>query len=41
MVKLMALRILREIAANLQSSSFFTVLVDETTNVSNVEQVVL
>ena len=41
MVKVMALRILREIAANLQSSSFFTVMVDETTDVSNVEQVVV
>ena len=41
MVKVMALRILREIAGNLQSSSFFTVMVDETTDVSNVEQVVV
>ena len=41
MVKVMALRILREITGNLQSSSFFTVMVDETTDVSNVEQVVV
>ncbi len=39
MVKVMALRVLREIAGSLQSASFFTVMVDETTDVSNVEQV--
>ena len=41
MVKVMALRVLREIAGSLQSASFFTVMVDETTDVSNVEQVVI
>ena len=32
---------LREIAANIHTAPFFTVMVDETTNVSNREQVVL
>ena len=41
MVKVMALRVLRKIAGSLQSASFFTVMVDETTDVSNVEQVVV
>ena len=41
MVKVMALRILRKIAESLQSTSFFTIMVDETTDVSNVEQVVI
>ena len=41
MVKVMALRVLRKIAGSLQSASFFTVMVDETTDVSNVEQVVI
>jgi len=40
MVKVMALHLLREIAGNLQSAPFFTVIVDETTDASNVEQVV-
>ena len=40
-VKVMALRVLRKIAGSLQSASFFTVMVDETTDVSNVEQVVV
>ena len=41
MVKVMALRVLREIAASIQSAQFFTVMVDETTDVSNMEQVVV
>ena len=41
MVKVMALRVLRKIAGSLQSAPFFTVMVDETTDVSNVEQVVI
>jgi len=41
MVKVMALRVLREIAGYLQSAPFFTVMVDETTDASNVEQVVV
>ena len=40
-LKVMAMRVLREIAALIQSEPFFTVMVDETTDVSNVEQVVL
>ena len=41
MLKVMALRVLREIAESLQSTSFFTVMADETTDISNVEQVVI
>ena len=41
MVKVMALRVLREISASLQSSPFYTVMVDETADVGNVEQVVV
>lgn len=37
----MALQVLREVAANLHSTTFYTIMVDETTNVSNIEQVVL
>ena len=36
----MALQILRQIAAQIQSAVFFTVMVDETTDCSNKEQVV-
>ncbi len=41
MVKVMALRVLRGIAASIQATPFITVMVDETTDVSNVEQVVV
>ena len=37
----MALSVLQKIVENLQKSLFFTVMVDETTYVSNVEQVVI
>ena len=40
-LKLMALQVLREVAANLHSTAFYTIMVDETTDVSNDEQVVL
>ena len=41
MLEVMAMRVLRGIAALIQSEPLFTVMVDETTDVSNVEQVVL
>ena len=41
MVKVMGMRILRKISVNLQSTSFYTVMLDETTDVANVEQVVV
>ena len=41
LLSLMALQILRRIAAEIQSAVFFTVMVDETTDSSNKEQVVL
>ena len=41
MIKVMALRVLREIATSIRSAAFFTVMVDETTDISNVEQVVI
>jgi len=40
-LKLIALQVLREVAANLHSTTFYTIMVDETTDVSNDEQVVL
>lgn len=40
-LSIMALQVLCEITANLQSSANFTIMVDETTDMSNKEQVVL
>ena len=40
-LSIMALQVLREIASSLQSAVFHTVMVDETTDMSNQEQVVL
>ena len=40
-LSIMALRVLREIASSLQLAVFYTVMVDETTDMSNQEQVVL
>lgn len=37
----MALRILREIASNIRSSVFYTIMADETADVSNKEQLVI
>ena len=39
MLKVMALKVLRKIAACLHDSSFFTIMADETTDMSNREQV--
>ena len=41
MVKVMAVHILRKISIHLQSTSFYTVMLDETMDVANVEQVVV
>ena len=41
MVKVMATHILRKIACDLQSSLFYTIMVDETADVANIEQVVV
>ena len=41
MMQIMALKILREIATNLQDSDFFTMMCDEATDVKNVSQVVV
>ena len=41
MLKVMSLNILREISSILRESLFYTVMVDETTDVSNSEQVVI
>ena len=41
MIKVMALCILRQTAEKLQNSLFFAVMVDETTDVSNIEQVII
>lgn len=40
-LSIMAMQMLREITASLQSSANFTIMVDETTDMSNKEQVVL
>ena len=39
MLKLMALSILRKIAVNLRTTEFYTIMVDECTDISNHEQV--
>jgi len=41
MLTVMSLRVLREIASAIQKALFYTVMVDETTDCSNKEQVVL
>lgn len=41
MITIMALQILRKIAASLHDTPFYTIMVDETTEMSNREQVVL
>ena len=41
MMKVMALHVLQEIATSVQSVPFFTIMVDETTGISNVKQVVV
>jgi hypothetical protein len=41
MIKIMALQILRKIAASLHDTPFYTIMVDETTDMLNREQVVL
>lgn len=40
MLKVMALQIVREIAASLHSTEFYTIMVNETTDASNREQAV-
>ncbi len=37
-VKVMGLSILRKIASNIRSSLFYTIMVDETTDMANTEQ---
>ena len=41
MLKVMAYKVLRNINSQLHSSSFFTIMADETTDVSNKEQIVI
>ena len=41
MIAVMAKMVLRKISQNLQHTTFYTIMVDETTDVSNVEQVVI
>ena len=40
-IKVMGLQVLRDISADLQGSPFLTVMADETTDISNWEQVTL
>ena len=41
MLRVMALQVLREVATNLHSTEFYTMILDETTDTSNREQVVI
>ena len=41
MLKVMALQILRDVAANIRNSTFFSIMADETTDKTNREQVVI
>ena len=41
MMKVMALQVLREVAMGIQNAPFYTIMVDETSDVSNREQVVI
>ena len=40
-LQLMALSVLRNIAANIRTSDYFTIMADETTDISNREQLVV
>ena len=37
----MALKLMRDVAANISSAKFYTIMADETTDVSNTEQLVI
>ena len=41
MLEAMALGMMRQISANIQNATFFTIMVDETADVSNKEQLVI
>ena len=41
MLEAMALGLLREISANIQSATFYTIMADKTTDISNKEQLVI
>jgi hypothetical protein len=41
MLKVMALKILRDVALNIRDNGYFSIMVDETTDQSNCEQVVI
>ena len=41
MLKVMALQVLREIAREIRSAEFYSIMVDETSDVSNIEQLVM
>jgi len=41
MIKVMGLSILRKIASNIRNSPFYTIMVDETADMANIEQVVV
>ena len=40
-IKVMALQVLREVACGIQNAPHYTIMVDETSDISNCEQVVL
>lgn len=39
MLKIMATNVLRKIASDIQGTEFFTIMIDECTDVANLEQV--
>ena len=41
MLKVMALKILRDVAAEIRNAEFYTIMVDEATDASNVSQLAL
>ena len=41
LLSIMSLQVIREIACQIQSVSYFTVMIDEATDLANIDQVVL
>ena len=41
MLKIMAMNVLRKIASDLQAADYYTIMMDECTDVSNGEQVII
>ena len=41
LLSIMSLQVIREIASQIQSAPYFTVMIDEATDLANIEQVIL